>query len=286
MRISTETASPAAIVGEEKAVELIAKAGFDCWDFSLTKMADWNGRELTLTGHPLCDYKEGLALARRLKQIGLDNGITCNQSHAPFPADFPELRALLPRAIEYTAEAGGKICIIHPIGSFSPEQNGELYAEVLPTAKACGVKIAVENMWNWNSKEKHACFSACSNPEHFCATVDYLGDPDIVACLDIGHASMMGMGTDPITMIQALGHRLQALHIHDTDCWNDSHQIPFSLSIPWEPIVRTLKNTGYAGDFTLECNNYLRGKDADFVPQGLIDLAQAARKLADMFESY
>ena len=45
-------------------------------------------------------------------------------------------------------------------------------------------------------------------------------------------------------------------------------------------------NIGYSGDFTLECNNYLRGKPADFAEQGLQDLAQAARKLADMFESY
>ncbi len=285
MRISTEIQSAANHVGEEKAVELVAKAGFDCWDFSMTRMADWNGKEVTLTGHPLCTHNEALAFARKLKQIGLDNGITCNQSHAPFPADFPEIRGVLSRAIECTAEAGGKICIIHPIGSYSPEQNGELYAEVLPFAKQCGVKIAVENMWNWNSKEKHACFSACSNPEHFCATVDYLNDPDVIACLDIGHASMMGMGTDPITMIQALGHRLQALHIHDTDCWNDSHQIPFSMNIPWEPVVRTLKGIDYQGDFTLECNSYLRGKDAAFVPQGLKDLAAAARKLADMFDA-
>ena len=286
MRISTEISSPSALVGEEKAVELIAKAGFDCWDFSMTKMADWNGRELTLTGHPLCDYKEGMALARRLKQIGLDNGITCNQSHAPFPADFPEIRGLLGRAIEFTAEAGGKICIIHPIGSNTPAQNAELYKEVLPIAKECGVKIAVENMWNWNSKEKHAALSACSIPEHFCETIDLVGDPQVIACLDIGHASMMGMGTDPIAMIQALGPRLQALHIHDTDCWNDSHQIPFSMSIPWEPIVRTLKNIGYSGEFTLECNSYLRGKPVDYAEQGLRELAQAARKLADMFESY
>lgn len=37
MKISTEIDSIANIVGEEKAIELIAKAGFDAWDFSLFK---------------------------------------------------------------------------------------------------------------------------------------------------------------------------------------------------------------------------------------------------------
>ena len=42
--ISTEIASAARIIGEEKAVELYAKAGFDAWDFSMFEMGryDWS----------------------------------------------------------------------------------------------------------------------------------------------------------------------------------------------------------------------------------------------------
>ena len=35
MKISTEIGSIATLVGEEKAVELVAKIGFDAWDFSM-----------------------------------------------------------------------------------------------------------------------------------------------------------------------------------------------------------------------------------------------------------
>ena len=44
MKISTEIASAAALVGEEKAVEYTAKAGFDAWDFSMFDMCkyDWS----------------------------------------------------------------------------------------------------------------------------------------------------------------------------------------------------------------------------------------------------
>lgn len=61
------------------------------------------------------------------------------------------------RAIECTAEAGGKICIIHPDNDKSAEENAEMYFDLLPFAKECGVKIATENMWNWNEKTEEAC---------------------------------------------------------------------------------------------------------------------------------
>ena len=42
MKISTEIGSIACIVGEEKAVELVAKAGFDAWDFSMFDMVKYD----------------------------------------------------------------------------------------------------------------------------------------------------------------------------------------------------------------------------------------------------
>ena len=137
MKISTEIASIANIVGMEKSVELCAKAGFDGWDFS---MFDVNQ----------IDMSRDIALARELKKIGLDNGIVCNQSHAPFPVDQPAVRSYLMRSIECTAEAGGEICVVHPDNNKTAEENAEMYAELLPFARSHGVKIAIENMWNWD----------------------------------------------------------------------------------------------------------------------------------------
>ena len=135
MKISTEIASLAKITGEEKAVEYIAKAGFDAWDFSITPMCkyDWKAKKLLENNHPLATGNY-LAFAKKLKQIGLDNGIICNQSHAPFPVVCPEIRSHLKRAIECTAEAGGKICIIHPDNNSTPEENAEMYFEQIGRA--------------------------------------------------------------------------------------------------------------------------------------------------------
>lgn len=286
MQISTEIGSLSKIVGEQKAIEAYARAGFDAWDFSMFSMCNynWDTGKATLTDHPLSGGK-AIYFARRLKQIGLDNGITCNQSHAPFPVCNELIRSKLKLALECTAEAGGKICIIHPDNDKTPEQNAEFYLELLPFAKSCGVKIATENMWNWSADKKHAAFAACSNPESFLAHLNAVNDENFVACLDIGHAEMFGLNTSAVEMITALGGRLQALHIHDNDLVYDSHQIPFSMKIDFNAVVKALKQINYGGYFTLEADRYLSAFSEDDVFDGVKNLASAARKLADMFEN-
>lgn len=285
MKISTELRSAANLVGERKAVELVAKAGFDGWDFSLYEVCKYSKKlgGVPESDHPLAGPNY-LAFARELKQIGLDNGIVCNQSHAPVPSYATPVRALLKRAIECTAEVGGAVCVIHPDNNATVEENAEMYLELLPFAKACGVRIATENMWNWDKKKDEATLAACSTPESFCAHLDAVDDPYFVACLDIGHAQMRGHHTSAVEMIHALGSRIGALHIHDNDLWKDCHQIPFSMQIDFEAVVQALKQVGYAGWVTLEAYNYLK----DFTPEtafaGLQDLCAAARRLADMLE--
>ncbi len=286
MLISTEIGSASKIVGEERAVELIAKAGFDAWDFSMFEMCryDWGNQCLLENNHPLSG-ENYLAFSRKLKQIGLDNGIVCNQSHAPFPTCCAAIRSYYKRAIECTAEAGGKICIIHPDNNKSAEENAEMYFELLPFAKGCGVKIATENMWNWNDDKDEAAPAACSDPASFNAHLDAVNDEFFVACLDIGHAEMRGLNTNSVEMIKALGPRLQALHIHDNDLWHDSHQIPMSMGIDFAAAVKALKEIDYKGYFTLESDRYLHGCTPDNVFERIKDMAAVDKKLAEMFEN-
>ena len=285
MKISTEIASIAAKVGMEKAVELCAKAGFDAWDFSMFNMCrvDWE------TGLPVQNEKplnatHYLNYARKLKKIGLDNGIVCNQSHAPFPVDVPFIRSSLKLAIECTAEAGGAICVIHPDDNKTAEENAEMYLELLDFAKSCGVKIATENMWNWDSEKNESAFAACATGEDFKKHIDIIHDDFFVACLDLGHAEMRGSGDGAVNMIRTLRSRLQALHIHDNDRWHDNHQIPFSMSIDFDAIVKALKEIGYEGYFTLEADDFLDAYNTSDIFDGVVKLNESAKKLADMFD--
>ena len=282
MAISSEIASTAKLVGEEKAVALFGKAGFDHWDFSMFAMRgeyDWGTKTIKLTGHPLETYAESLKLAKQLREIGEAYGMTCNQSHAPFPVDSPAIRDLLKQSIECTAVAGGDICVIHPDNYKSAEQNAEMYNELLPFAKEHHVRLAAENMWNWNGKQ--ALPAACSSPEDFIAHIDVVNDPYLVACLDLGHAEMYGLNTSAVEMIQKLNRRIAALHIHDNDLSYDSHQIPFSMKIDFTVIAKALKEIDYPGVYTLEADRFMSAYE-DNPEEGVKKLAISARRFEQM----
>lgn len=286
MLISTEIDSLNRFTGgEEKSVELVAKAGFDAWDFSLLNMArpDWERGCVFQTDHPLRGphYAE---FAKNLRRIGEDNGIFCNQSHAPFPVNMPEVKSYLKRALECTAIAGGKICVIHPDNNKSPEENADFYSSLIPFAKEVGVRIAAENMWNWKDNTYTSVTSAaCSDEKSFLAHLNAVNDDYLVACLDIGHAEMQGLNTSAVKMINALGDKLQALHIHDNDKVSDSHQLPFTMMIDFHAIVKALKENNYKGIFTLEALSY-PGTKPD-IKECLSDMKTVARRLANEFES-
>ena len=287
MKLSTEINSIAKHVGEERAVELVAKAGFEAFDFSMFNMAPYHytERRIRMGDHPLQvgDYR---AFAKNLRRIADECGIVCNQSHAPFPSNSEEIVPYLFRAIECTAIAGGGICVIHPDNNKSAEENAEFYARLLPFAKECGVKIATENMWNWDREREEALPAACSHHEDFLRHIEAVNDPDFVACLDIGHAEMRGLNTSVGEMTRTLGHHIAALHIHDNDGRHDSHQLPFTMELSWTSIVKHLVAADYQGDMTLECDRYLSAYTEETLAEGVAEMQRAADRLREMFLNF
>ena len=287
-KISTEIGSISKIVGEEKAVELVARAGFDAWDLSLFRMVsyDWRTKSCVPTDHIYASDK-AFDFVKKLRKIGEEYGITCNQSHAPFPTSHPDILAQCEKALALTAEAGGKICIVHPDNNKNAEENAEIYVKLLDAAKKHGVKIATENMLNWDYEKGIATPAACSDPKSFVDHINAVNDEFFVACLDIGHAEMEGLNTTAPEMIYALGNSLQALHIHDNDKKNDSHCIPFSMNIDFNAVANALKEIGYSGYLTLEADTHMnRFKDQPenaFI--GVKELADSAKRFAELVEN-
>ena len=283
MKTSTEISSLCARVSHEKALEMLGQAGFDAFDLSLFEMGkyDWANRRMLPSSSPFLG-PDALKYARHIRQVGLDNGLTCNQSHAPFPVCCPDIRKLLPRALECAAEAGAEICVVHPDNDKSAEENAEMFRELLPLARQLGVKIATENMWNWNAQ--HVVFAHVGGQHHAQSgqsvqPAHRVNDPFLVACVDVGHAEMRGLGTSAEQMIRTLGRHVQALHIHDTDRHHDNHQLPLTMQIDYDPILRALHDVGYQGYFTLEADSYLPGLPDDQLMQGVRSM-----QLADRFE--
>ncbi len=285
MLISTEILSTARFVGEEQAVRLVAEAGFDAYDFSMFDMARYDAQNKCArqNGHPL-QSPEYAAFAKKVARTAKECGIVCNQAHAPFfPLLNREIMDYIKRALECAAIAGAKICVVHPDNNRTAEENAPFFEELLPIAKSFGVRIATENMWNWNKEKGEALPAACSHHEDFKKHVDLMADCDFAACLDIGHAEMRGLSTSAREMILTLGPRLQALHLHDNDRHHDSHALPFTMDIDFTDVIDALRTVGYQGDFTLEADQHLSEFTEDTLLTGLRQMRDAADRLRSMF---
>ncbi|HPU59266.1 MAG TPA: TIM barrel protein, partial [Candidatus Avimonas sp.] len=74
-------------------------------------------------------------------------------------------------------------------------------------------------------------------------------------CWDFGHANLAA--NDQNESLKLIGKRLKATHVNDNDKLKDRHLLPFYGVIEWEPIMKTLKEIDYQGDFTFEITPFL-----------------------------
>ncbi len=256
MKISTQTDVLANRLGDHRAVEIIARSGFDAVDYSMFFLNK-------NTDHPLkaADYEKYLLSLRKTAE---DNGVCFNQAHAPFPSfragDDEYNRTILPElilSIEAAGILGAQTIIVHP--SVYPENmkenNLELYNSLAPYCKQYNVKVALENMFGYDPVAKRICKSVCSTGKELAEYADALDPAYFTVCLDIGHAGLVGETAQG--MIRDLGHsRLTALHVHDNDFITDRHVMPYLGKLDWDAITAALKEIDYSGDFTLEADNF------------------------------
>lgn len=252
MILSTQSLIMQRAYGYENGVRALKRIGFDAYDFTMFDMAEQPDDPMTRA-----DFRE---TCRSLRKAADEAGILCNQTHAPFPSRKADDAAwngvifdYLARSVEITSLLGGNVCVIHPCNDYTAEQNAELlYRPLEKHARKFGVKIALENMWNFSRQENKAVPCACSTAEDFLKHLDLLDPEYFVACLDIGHAEMLGDCVSAAELIRALGPRLQALHVHDNDRAHDWHTFPYAGNIDWEPVYAALREIRYAGELTFE----------------------------------
>ena len=283
MLLSTLTLPLSKKFGDEKAIELIATAGFDAYDISLTRLVD-------------ADYalncENYVSVAKSLRKFADKLGIVCNQSHAPYPSSkgdekWDEERfELIVKAMEIAAILGAKIIVVHPKQHlrYSDENNKfelfrmnvDFYKRLVPYCEKFGIKVATENMWQRVPGTNKIVHAPCSHAEEFSRYIDAVGSEWIVGCLDIGH---LGLVDEPMyEAITTLGHeRLQAIHLHDNDYLNDQHTLPFMSKTDFGPFIEGLKDIDYTGDMTFETDNFLHNVPDDFLPTALKFMEQTGR---------
>ena len=292
MILSTQTDLLAKAFGYEKAVEIIADAGFDAIDFSFFEMDDNN--------HPFySDDAEEYML--KLRALAESKGLTFNQAHAPFgfPADAEadiENKVLpkVTRAMKLASILGVKIIIVHPLHHIAPykcnekmlfDLNMKFYRALIPYCEEYNIKVATENMWQRDKNRGYIIHDTCSQAEEFNAYLDEINSPWIVGCLNLGHCGLVG--EDAAEMIRAMGNKhIKALHVHDNDYKSDSHVPPFFGKMDWESITKALADINYDGDFTFESDNIYKNMPDDFKYEASKYMEKIGRKLINMIENF
>ncbi|MFP4383154.1 MAG: sugar phosphate isomerase/epimerase family protein [Spirochaetia bacterium] len=268
--------------GFQKAIQLLSDIGYDCLDLSL----------FSKKGKLLLDDPGYQEKAHKLKKIADDAGISFNQSHTPFPCYIPGdeeynrttyLYQL--RSLEISSIVGAKYVVIHPT-ALEKDQisfNREYYSRLADYSLNFYTRIAVENMFAWDKEKDHAVANVCSRGEDFLLFMEEMKIENLVACVDVGHAPLVGDTASSI--IETLGSRyVKSLHIHDNDEHSDMHTLPFLQSADWRRIMGALKNIGYTGELTLEADRFLLGFPDDMLPAAGEFMLKTARRLAKMFE--
>lgn len=287
MYLSTQSFYLSERKGEPTTIRILKQAGYDAIDFSMFG-------NLCKPDHPLSQAGY-LDYARQLRQIADDVGIIFNQAHAPFPSFKSDDSAYnekvfsdILRSLEISAVLGASIVVVHPFYLPDPKEkkdrNLDFFCRLQPYCASPGVKIALENMWIYDETKTKIVPAVCGTGESFAEYLDELDSRYFTACLDLGHCGLVG--ENAADMIRILGpRRLLSLHVHDNDFLHDTHTVPFLGQMDWQSITEVLADIHYAGDFTLEADNFLIGFPDAFLERAVRFMHDIGRHLIDMIES-
>lgn len=118
-----------------------------------------------------------------------------------------------------------------------------------------GTGIAIENMVDHLGIGYGRRFGC--NAEDLLELLDKLNADDIFGiCWDTGHANLAQVNQP--AAIQQIGSRLKALHINDNRGEKDDHLLPYLGYVEWTPLLKSLADVNYQGDFTYEIHNFTR----------------------------
>ena len=283
MLLSVENWHTRRAYGDMKAIEIIADAGFDGIDFSFNDMYDWE---------KVMESQDSLDYARTLRTYAKEYGICFSQAHAPlrfrygmkFTQEEREFRYIT-KSMEFAAELGVPILVVHGIDTprYADvfEYNLEFYRALLPYCEKYGVKVGVENLFEFYA-DGVITATKFGTPDSFNKMLEILDNPYYVGCVDVGHAKLTGHA--PGAFIRAVEKHVQCLHLHGNDGILDSHNLPYLAPFDWEDTIQALKDIHYKGNFNFELIGYLGKFPKELLPVALKLAAATGRYLISKLE--
>ena len=272
--------------GDEDNVCMICEAGFDALDYSMFRMQN----DDDILNKP--DYRKHVT---EIRDIVESYGKFFNQAHAPFPSHREGddtyntvILEKIKRSIEIAGILGAKNIVIHPTyyckdSRTNLEKNAEFYNALIPLCKEYDIKIACENMFGRDHQRDCIVPNICSVGEEFRAMMEMLDPRYFTACVDIGHAGLVG--TTAPEMLRTLGHDyVGCLHVHDNDYLEDRHCPPYFYDLDWEEITQALADIDYKGDFTFEADEFMINYPDEIFPTAYKLLHEIGRNLIRKIE--
>ena len=266
--------------GIKNMFDVLAKAGFEGIDFN-NDVAEY------------CTTEHDEEFYRSLGKYAASRGVAICQAHAPFPSSYVEEDKSAKRfeeivqGIKNAAYLGAPMIVVHPCVhlDFAVEGNPEIlfeynlnfYKKLIPVARECGIKIAIENIGR---------VSITSTPERLNKLFDTLNDPVFTVCFDVGHCMLQGV--DPAEAIRAIGPRLVdgCTHVHDNNGDRDTHTLPYYGKVEWESVMKALADIDYAGDLNYEASAFIKDIPVALYEDGLTYMAKVGKYLIERFEFY
>lgn len=296
MKLTLNIGGVVKFCGDEKAAQMARIAGFEAVDYDICSMEK--------SPDDIWNTDAYVDEAKRIRAIYENAGVPIVQTHAPFrftrwtdPEYFEGfIMPTMKRSVAVSALLGAKVVVAHPLHFMKYagneeeifEMNMKYYRELIPVAREYGIKVAVENMFQWDDLRNLPAHDTCSRIEEFIRYVDTLDSEYIIACLDVGHVGLPRPdGKESWDFIRALGHdRLKSLHIHDNDYKGDGHQLPYMGRIDWNKVTEALGEIDYDGDFTYEVSTYprLNRVGPEFAQEELNYMGKVGQHLVSMIE--
>ncbi len=209
----------------------------------------------------------------RIRRIADELGMDFVQSHAPggnpllFDAQWDLLLASTRRSLEICAMLGIPNTVVH-LGwaddlLYADKAAKEVYFErnmkfisgLIPTMEKTGVMVLVENTTHANMGDRWYLYTGREMQDF----LDYAAHPLLGACWDTGHANVEGHQYSDLT---ALGGSLRAIHFNDNRGGGDEHIMPYLGTMSVDEVMCGLRDIGYAGVFTFECDSSARPADS------------------------
>ncbi|HPQ41427.1 MAG TPA: sugar phosphate isomerase/epimerase family protein [bacterium] len=192
----------------------------------------------------------------RLRDILADHGMSCighTAYYLPIDSPFQQLRQasadIIKTHLDLFHAVGSRRVTLHAAFSyphrFFPYSSKlefwtEALTEILPAAHARGIVIMLENV--------------PETRDHLRLLKDlFRRFPDLAFHLDVGHANLNVTANSTFNYLRRFKKRL--IHIHLSDNFGRSQDLHLPIGaggIPWNHVLKVIKNAGYDGTFTIE----------------------------------